>query len=67
MDEKLDNLKIEKSIFSVISLEDKENTHDYWSKKTAIERLRHIEILRRINYGNGTTTRLQRVFEYSQG
>ncbi len=67
MDEKRDNPKIEKSIFSVISLEDKDDTSDYWSKKTAIERIRHIETLRRTNYGNGATSRLQRVFEYTQG
>jgi predicted RNase H-like HicB family nuclease len=34
--------------------------------KNPIERIRHIEILRRINYGHGATSRLQRVFEFTE-
>ena len=67
MDKKLNSLKIDRKVFSVVSLDDKDDYHDYWLEKTAIERLKHIETLRRINYGNAATARLQRIFEYTQG
>jgi hypothetical protein len=35
----------------------------YWHSRTPAERLRHVELLRRINYGDRATGRLQRVLE----
>ncbi len=61
------DLKIDKSAFSVASLTDKPDDKEYWHKKTPIERLRQIEILRRINYGRRATAILQRVLEHSEG
>lgn len=67
MEKETINIKIDKSVFSVVSQIDKSNDKEYWLKKTPIERLRQIEILRRINYGHRATVRLQRVLEYTEG
>ncbi len=67
MGRKTIDLKIDKSAFSVVSLTDKSDDKDYWHKRSPIERLRQIEILRRINYGHRATDRLQRVFEHTEG
>ena len=66
MDKKLINIKIDKKFFSVGSLSDQSDDKDYWFAKSPIERMRHIEVLRRLNYGHGATTRLQRVFEITE-
>ena len=63
MDKELINIKIDKRFFSVGSLSDQSDDKEYWFARNPIERMRHIEVLRRINYGHGATTRLQRVFE----
>jgi hypothetical protein len=36
---------------------------EYWQNTTVKERLQHIERLRRLNYGNRATGRLQRVVQ----
>ncbi|MBE2271116.1 MAG: hypothetical protein IAE80_22975 [Anaerolinea sp.] len=38
----------------------------YWWSRTPDERLRYMELLRRINYGDRATARLQRVLEIAQ-
>ena len=65
-DKELFNEKIDKSFFSVVSLSDQSNDKDYWFGRNPIERLRHIELLRRINYGHRATFRLQSVLEYTE-
>ena len=35
----------------------------YWQSRTPAERLRHAELLRRINYGAAATARMERVLE----
>ena len=35
----------------------------YWFSRTPEERLHHMEVLRRLNYGSRATERLQRVLE----
>jgi hypothetical protein len=67
MKKDLYNIKIDKRAFSVVSLSDQSNDKHYWFKKEPIERLKHIEILRRINYGHSATSRLQRFFEVIEG
>jgi hypothetical protein len=37
----------------------------YWLSRTPHERLRHMETLRRMNYGSRATERLQRVLEFA--
>ena len=57
---KLDRTKI--SIFS--SFEEAERAdEEYWFSRTPEECLEQVELLRRINYGDAATARLQRVFE----
>lgn len=63
MEQQVKNLVMDKRFFSIVSLSDQTNDKDYWLSKTPIERMQHIELLRRINYGHGATARLQRIFE----
>ena len=56
-------LKMDKKTFSVVSLTDSSDDKYYWFEKKPIERLKHMEMLRRINYGHRATSRLQRLFE----
>jgi len=63
MEKELIDLKINKRYFSVGTLSDQSDDKDYWLARDPIERLRHIELLRRINYGYGATSGLQRVFK----
>ncbi|MGK0618646.1 hypothetical protein [Meiothermus cerbereus] len=37
-----------------------------WWGKTPLERIHHIEFLRRLNYGDAAFERLQRVFEVAE-
>jgi hypothetical protein len=64
MDKEFIDVKINKKSFSVLSLLDQSDDKDFWFAMDPIERLRHIEVLRRINYGHSATSRLQRIFEY---
>jgi len=67
MEKELIDVKIDKQFFSVVSLSDQSDDKDFWVAMDPIERMRHIEVLRRINYGHGATYRLQRVLEYTEG
>jgi hypothetical protein len=67
MDKELIDIKLDKRFFSVASLSDQLDDKDYWFSMDPIERMRHIEVLRRINYGHSATSRLQRVLEYIEG
>ena len=60
------NLKIDRKAFSVGSLTDPSDEKAYWLARTPSERLKQVEILRRINYGHRATARLQRVFEITE-
>ena len=66
MDKELLDAKIDKRFFSVVSLSDQSNDKDYWFDRDPIERMRHIEVLRRINYGHCATSGLQRVLEFTE-
>jgi hypothetical protein len=45
---------------------DDEDDKAYWWSRTPAERLRYMELLRRINYGDRATDRLQRVLEIAE-
>jgi hypothetical protein len=66
MGKELFDLKMDKNAFSVSSLSDFSDDKSYWTKKKPIERLKHIEILRRINYGHRAAARLQRFLEIAE-
>jgi hypothetical protein len=57
------SLKLDRSAFAIVPLFDESDEKAYWLSQTGQERLRHVEILRRINYGRRATARLQRVLE----
>ena len=66
MDKELIDIKIDKKFFSVVSLSDQSDDKDYWFLRDPIERIQHIEVLRRINYGHSATSRLQRILEFAE-
>ena len=63
MEKELVDIRLDKSCFSVISLKEKSEDINYWLTVSPVDRLKHIEMLRRINYGNSATSRLQRILE----
>jgi len=60
--------KLDRSAFSVVSSFEEADKQDreYWLSRTPYERLQYMELLRRINYGSVTATRLQRVLEVAE-
>jgi len=60
--------KMDKTAFLVVSSFEEADKQDkeYWLSRTPIERLQHMELLRRINYGADATARLQRVLEIAE-
>ena len=59
----VDQLRMDKTAFTVTSLFDESDEKAYWLSKTPQERLEALEIMRQIVYGyDPATTRLQRVF-----
>ncbi len=59
-------LKLDRTALAIGSLSDTSEERTYWLTQTPRERLKQIEILRRINYGNHATRRLQRILEVAQ-
>jgi hypothetical protein len=66
MKKELSDLKMDKKSFSVVSLTDPPDDRYYWFEKTPIERLKHMEMLRKINYGYRAAARLQRLLEIAE-
>jgi hypothetical protein len=60
--------RMDKTVFSVVSSFEEADKQDkeYWLSRTPLERLQHMELLRRINYGSNATARLQRVLEITE-
>ena len=57
--------RIDRSALSVFTSFEEADAADkaYWHSRTPQERARHMEYLRRINYGSRATERFQRVLE----
>ena len=57
--------KLDRTALSIVSSFEEADQQDreYWFSRTPLERLQHMELLRRINYGADATARLQRVLE----
>ena len=55
--------RIDRAALSTAPLFGETDLRAYWLSRTPHERLRHIEVLRRMNYGDQATARLQRVLE----
>jgi hypothetical protein len=56
-------MKLNKKAISVVSSFDNSEYKKYWLSKSKIERLNYIEELRKNNYGNKATQRLQRILK----
>jgi hypothetical protein len=61
-----DPLRVDRSKISVATLSDISDEKAYWLSRPPQDRMHHIEILRRMNYGHSATLRLQRVLEITQ-
>lgn len=59
-------VRLDRSMIIVSDLDDEDPDIAYWACATPEERLRHIEYLRRVNYGRRATGRLQRVLRVSK-
>jgi hypothetical protein len=60
----LDDLKMDKTVFSVGDLNDASDDQQHWLSKTPMERLYTVELMRQMLYGyDPSTVRLQRFFE----
>ena len=60
----MNKYQLNKTIFSVDSINSRKNDKLYWLSKTPLERLEFVEYLRQINYGyDQATSRLQRFLE----
>ncbi len=59
-------LRIDKTALSVVHQFDNSDEKYFWKSRTPEERLLQIDILRRMNYGDKATCRLQRVLEIAQ-
>ena len=57
---------VDRNALTETSLHDAPDEKAYWLSRTPHERLQHIEILRRINYGHRIATRLQRILEVAK-
>jgi hypothetical protein len=56
--------QLDRTAFSVISLDDDPGDKEYWLSKTPDERMAALEFMRQVAYGyDPATARLQRVFE----
>ena len=58
--------RIDREAVSVVTLGVEDDDREYWHSRTPHERLRHLEFLRRVNYGYQPTERIQRVLEVAQ-
>ena len=58
--------RVDRTAISVASLHGVSDEKAYWLARSPEERLRQVEILRRINYGHRASARLQRVLEIAR-
>lgn len=56
------DIKVDRSFISVTSLKESDEK-EFWKEKSPIERLKEIELNRKIVYGYDTPPRLQRLLE----
>ena len=59
----MNTLRMDKTVFSIGTLNEQGDDREYWASKTPAERLQALEFMRQVMYGyDPATTRLQRVF-----
>ncbi|HEX8696335.1 MAG TPA: hypothetical protein VF746_28210 [Longimicrobium sp.] len=57
------SIRLDRTALSVVPLFEDSDEKRYWHSRSPAERLRHVEMLRRINYGPRAMARLERVLE----
>jgi len=63
----INTLRMDKTVFSIGTLEEQGDDREYWALRTPAERLQALEYMRQVMYGyDPDTTRLQRVFTIAQ-
>lgn len=62
----LDKFKLDRSRLEVVKMSECPDDTGYWLSKTPDERFAAAELIRRINYGNRTSERLQRILEVTK-
>ena len=63
----VDDVRLDRSVYEVVSLDDESGDREYWRAKSPAERMEALELLRQIVYGyDPATTRLQRVLEITE-
>ncbi len=63
----LKNIRMDKSAFSVSSIDDESDEKQYWMSKAPVERMYSVEIMRQMLYGyDPLTARLQIFFEIAE-
>ena len=63
----MNKFTMDKTVFSIGSVNDETDEKAYWLSKSSSERLEIIEFLRRINFGEAVTSaRLQRFFKVAK-
>ncbi|MGA2738291.1 MAG: hypothetical protein ABSG65_12690 [Bryobacteraceae bacterium] len=63
----VDQVRLDRSVFEVGSLDDEDHDKAYWQTKSPQDRMEALELLRQIIYGyDPATTRLQRVLEVAE-
>lgn len=61
-----DWFRLDRSAFSIVSLDQQDDDGAYWRDKTPEQRMRAMEYLRRTAYGNPAAARLQRVLSVAE-
>ena len=61
-----DELRVDRTALEVGSLDDEDPVVEYWLAASVEDRLRYIELLRRLNYGRRAAGRLQRVLSVTR-
>jgi hypothetical protein len=60
-------MKLDRAKLSIMDLHAKSPDKGYWRRRTAIERLRAVQMDRQVAYGRANTTRrLQRILEVAE-
>lgn len=59
-------LILDRSAFTVVALNHDENDAEHWQRTTPEMRIQHLLRLRKMNYGDGASGRLQRVLEIAE-
>jgi hypothetical protein len=62
MTDSRDDYRLDRTAFSVVPLDEQDDDGAYWATKTPEERMRALEFLRWMAYGDAATARIQKVF-----